>query len=87
MTTTNDMTLADAIRAGLGIDNEADGQARRQRVARLLLNPLLFYMGAKNGGRARLEGRNDTRMWDMYYMQVQIKARRGISYLLARIPP
>ena len=87
MTTTNDMTLAAAIRAGLGIDNEADGQARRQRVSRLLLNPLLFYMGAKNGGRARLEGRNDTRMWDMYYMQVQIKARRGISYLPGEDPP
>ncbi|MFZ5578394.1 MAG: hypothetical protein ACOY4Y_09915 [Pseudomonadota bacterium] len=77
------MTLADATRAGLGIDNEADGQARRQRVARLLLAPLLFYMGAKNGGRARLEGRNDTRMWDMYYMQVQIKVRRSDSPMLS----
>ena len=77
-TTTNDMTLADAIRAGLGIGDEdnREADAKRQRVAALLLNPLLFYMGARNGGKARLECRNDTRLWDMYYMQVQISVKR-----------
>lgn len=39
---------------------------RRQRVAGLLLKPLLFYMHASNGGREKIEGRNDYHLWAMW---------------------
>ena len=80
---TTNMTLADAIRAGLGIDGEAAAEARR-RVEKLLANSLLFYMDARNGGRAQLEGRNDSRLWDMRYVQVEIRVKRPFHPFLPK---
>ena len=69
---TTDMTLADAIRAGLGFDVEDDPKKQRARVRALLYPPLVVFLPAKEGGRARIQGRSDSREWDMRYVRVQI---------------
>ena len=72
MTTTNEkMTLADAIRDGLGIVG-GDQKKERDRICGLLFPPLVVFLSAKNGGRAKIQGRSDGREWDMRYLRVQI---------------